>query len=102
MFISSSSKANMPQRPSVWFQAVGLVAGVFVLTVLIMVAALFTDQRTPINLWLNRYALFVLLAEVGMLLVLGFFAMLRDRPTPGVPDSRAEIEESQSPPDPVV
>jgi hypothetical protein len=71
----------MPTPPSIWFRLVSLVAAAFVLTVLVLIAAFFTDPNTPLNQWLNRYALIVLLVEVGLLLILGFFAMLHDRPT---------------------
>lgn len=69
----------MPARPSLLFRAVGLAAALFVLTVLVMVAALFSDPELPINQWLNRYSLHLLLGEVGLLLVLGVLAMVTDR-----------------------
>ncbi len=65
--------------PSLWFRAVGLVAALFVLTVFVMIAALFSDPELPINLWLNRYALPLLLGEVVLLLALGFVAMVTDQ-----------------------
>ncbi len=79
----------MTNRPAMLFRAVGVVAALFVLTVFVMIAALFSDQELPINVWLNRYALPVLLAEVGLLLLLGFAAIITDRPGPK-PESAVE------------
>jgi hypothetical protein len=78
----------MSGRPSVWFRAVSVAALAFIVTVLIMVAALFTDPETAINRWLNRYALYLLLAEVGMLLVLAGVAMTTDETTDDGPTTK--------------
>lgn len=67
------------RRPSLLFQAVSLVAFLFILTVLIMVAALFSDPDSPLNGWFNRYGISLLLGEVAALFVLGFLAMVRDQ-----------------------
>jgi threonine/homoserine/homoserine lactone efflux protein len=87
----------MPARPSPWFRAVGVGALVFILTVLVMVAALFTDPETAINRWLNRYALYLLLAEVGALLVLAAVAMTTDATKdeePGTKDNEQRTTDS--------
>lgn len=79
----------MSAKPSLLFRAVGLVAALFVLTVFVMIAAVFSDPELPINLWLNRYSLPLLLGEVGLLLVLGFAAMVTDRSRP---ESKSVVE----------
>lgn len=69
----------MPRPPSFLFRLVGVLAGGFVLTVFVMVAALFSDPDLPLNQWLNRYSLHLLMGEVGLLLFVGFLAMVRDQ-----------------------
>lgn len=68
-----------PRRPSVWFQAASLVAFLFVMTVLIMVAALFSDPDSPLNAWFNRYGLWLFVGEIGTLSLLVFLGMIRDQ-----------------------
>ncbi len=75
-----SDRANS-HHPTRLFRAAGVMAAVFVLTVFIMIAGLFSDPDLPINLWLNRYSLYLLLGEVGLLFVLSMLAMLTDRPS---------------------
>ncbi len=72
----------MPAKPSLLFRAVGLLAALFVLTVFMMVAALFSDPELPINVWLNHYAMHLLLGEVALLLIVGFLAMVTDKSVP--------------------
>jgi hypothetical protein len=69
----------MPNRPSFWFRAAAFIAALFVLTIFIMIAGLFSDPDLPINHWLNRHGMALLLGEVALLLVVGFLAMLTDR-----------------------
>lgn len=81
----------MSHRPSLLFLATGLVAAVFIVTVFVMIAALFSDPELPINQWLNRYSLPLLLGEVVLLVALGLAAMMLDRsssetPSPGESD----------------
>lgn len=69
-----------PRRPPpLLFQVVGVVAFLFILTVLIMVAALFSDPESGLNDWFNRYGVWLLLGEVGVMFVLGIVGMARDQ-----------------------
>ena len=77
----------MSNPPSLLFRLVGLAAALFVLTVFVMIAGLFSDPDLSINLWLNRYGLLLLLVEVGLLMLLGLGAMLSDRPIQETPES---------------
>jgi hypothetical protein len=70
----------MSTRPSLLFRCAGALAAIFVITVFVMIAALFSDQKLPINLWLNEYGLWLLAGEVGLLLVVSFLAMMTDTP----------------------
>ena len=66
-------------HPSVLFRLAAFLAAVFVLTVFVMVAGLFSDPKLPVNVWLNDYGLWLLAGEVGLLIVLVLLAMLTDR-----------------------
>ena len=71
---------NPPRRPPpVLFQIVGVAAFLFILTVLIMVAALFSDPDSPLNEWFNQYGVWLLLGEVAVMFVLGIVGMFRDQ-----------------------
>lgn len=82
----------MSSRPSLLFRAVGLVAAVFIVTVFVMIAGLFSDPELPINRWLYRYSLPLLLGEVVVLVALGLAAMMLDRPPSETPPA-AESDE---------
>lgn len=79
----------MSAKPTLLFKAVGVLAAIFVLTVFVMIAALFSDPELPINLWLNRYSLSLLLGEVLLMMAFGLAAMIFDRPaeTPNLASS---------------
>lgn len=85
----------MSRRPTILFQFVSLVAVIFIVTVLMMVAALFSDPNHPVNLWFNRYAIPLLLGEVGALLILGFLAMAGDQTKQPQPDEGSEIKDER-------
>lgn len=89
----------MPARPSLLFRAAGLLAALFVLTVFIMIAGVFSDPDLPINHWLNRHGMTLLLAEVALLLVVGFLAMLTDRSVAAQHDDGKQVTDSASPSD---
>jgi hypothetical protein len=74
-----------------------LAAALFVLTVFIMVAALFSDPGLPINRWLNRYGLWLLAGEVGLLLVIGFLAMWGDHGGSEAPQQLAVDDDERIP-----
>lgn len=82
----------MSNHPSLLFRAVGLVAAIFVLTVFIMIAGLFSDPELPVNRWLNKFSLPLLLGEVILLVALGLAAMILDR-GPEETSSAAECDE---------
>jgi hypothetical protein len=90
----------MPSRPTIWFRAVSLVAALFVLTVFVMIAGLFSDPQLPINTWLNRNGTLLLLGEVGLLIALGTLAMLTDRSAIPKSEQGFEIQDEGASPSP--
>jgi hypothetical protein len=65
--------------PGFLFHAAAGATGLFVVTVLAMIATVFGDAEAPINLWLNRYAAGLLLAEVALIAITGVAAMAWDQ-----------------------
>lgn len=77
-----------PRRSERLFQLTAAFAGVFVLTVLALIAGTFGDPNSPANLWFNRHATWLLLAEVALIAVTGCAAMAADQRA----RRRAEVE----------
>jgi len=85
----------MSNSPSLLFRLAGLMATLFVLTVFVMIAGVFSDPNLPMNTWLNHNGIPLLLGEVGLVLVLGVLAMATDR----VPVSNRGSEPATSEPE---
>lgn len=68
---------NPPER--LVFYPVAVVAGLFVLTILMTVASAFGDPDAPVNHWLNRNATNLILAETGLLTCVAVGSMTIDR-----------------------
>jgi hypothetical protein len=88
----------MSSRPSLWFRAVGLAATVFIITIFVMIAGLFSDPKLPLNLWLNLHGISLLFGEVGLLIAFGMLAMLTDRASRSNSDRRTEMTDEGATP----
>ena len=66
-------------RPGLLFQLVVPATAVFVVTVLSLIAVLFSDPRAPLARLLDRHGNQLLLAELVVVLLLAFVAMAFDR-----------------------
>lgn len=66
-------------KPSLLFQLVIPATGLFVITILSMIAVVFSDQRAPIAQWLNANGNSLLIIEFVVVIILSVMAMVADR-----------------------
>jgi hypothetical protein len=66
-------------KPSLLFQLVVPATAVFAVTVLSMIAIVFSDPRAPVAQWLDRHGNRLLAAEFVVVIVLSLLAMTVDR-----------------------
>lgn len=66
-------------KPSLLFQLVIPATAVFIVTILSLIAVLFSDERAPLARLLNRHGNSLLAAELVVFIVLAFCAMALDR-----------------------
>ena len=66
-------------KPSLLFQLVIPATSIFAITVLSMIAILFSDERAPLARWLNKNGNSLLAAEFVVVIVLSVLAMTVDR-----------------------
>lgn len=66
-------------RPGLLFRLVVPATAVFIITILSLIAVLFSDERAPVAMWLNRNGNSLLLFELITVLALSFAAMAVDR-----------------------
>lgn len=66
-------------KPSLLFQLIIPSTSIFVVTILSLIAVLFSDQRAPLAQLLNKHGNSLLVAEFVVILVLSFLAMAVDR-----------------------
>ena len=66
--------------PGFLFHLAAGAATLFVLTVLAMIAGL-AEPAAPLNRWLNRHGIALIVAEVGLIAVSACAAMWRDQQT---------------------
>lgn len=66
-------------KPSLLFQLVVPATAIFSMTVLSMIAVVFSDQRAPVAQWLNHHGNSLLAAEFVVVIVLSLLAMTVDR-----------------------
>ena len=66
-------------KPSLLFQLVVPATAIFSITVLSMIAVVFSDQRAPVAQWLNKHGNSLLAAEFFVVIVLSLLAMTADR-----------------------
>jgi hypothetical protein len=76
---AQTATAAAAPRSNLFFPLVILAGALFVVTILAMLAVPFGDPEAPIAGWIERYAGRLIAAEVVLVLVLGFLALLVDR-----------------------
>jgi hypothetical protein len=90
----SMPDASRPRNP--FFPLAVFCSGLFIITILALLASVFGDAQAPLARLLERYAGRLIAGEVAAILLTGFLALfvdrrqvLRDgRPTPKVPHDR--------------
>ena len=66
-------------RPSLLFQLVIPATGLFVITILSMIAIVFSDPRAPVAQWLDKHGNRLLIVEFVVVIILSIIAMVADR-----------------------
>ena len=66
-------------RPSLLFRLVVPATSIFIVTILSLIAVLFSDERAPVARFLNRHGNTLLTVELIVVVVLAFVAMAVDR-----------------------
>ncbi len=66
-------------KPTLLFQLVVPATSIFAVTVLSMIAIVFSDPRAPVAQWLDRHGNRLLAAEFVVVIVLSLLAMTMDR-----------------------
>ncbi len=69
----------MQQRPNIFFRLALATGAVFVVTVLALTAAIFSDARSPMARLLDDYGGEIIAVEVAATLIFAFWAMALDR-----------------------
>lgn len=70
---------HRPKPASLLFRLTAVAAGLFVVTILALIAIVIGNSQTPGARWLNRHAGSLFAVEVVAILGLGFAAMAQDR-----------------------
>ena len=92
-------------KPSLLFQLVIPATAVFVITILSLIAIVFSDPRAPIAQWLDKNGNRLLIVEFVVVIILSFIAMAVDRiqilkqlkqTNPNATDSSATNDETSS------
>ena len=87
---------HQPKPASLLFRLTAVAAGVFVVTILALIAIVIGNSHSPGAVWLNRNAGSLFAVEVAAILGLGFAAMAQDRKQ----TLREQKESDLSPPTP--
>lgn len=66
-------------KPSLLFQLLIPSTAIFIVTILSLIAVLFSDQRAPVAIFLNKHGNSLLAAEFVAVMLLSFLAMAVDR-----------------------
>lgn len=67
------------ERPNLFFRLTTCVGALFVVTILSLVATVFSDPQAPTARFLNEHGTTLIVWQVGAILVLGLLAMTVDR-----------------------
>jgi Na+/phosphate symporter len=78
---ASNSSTSMSDRPArnPFFPLTAMLSAVFVLTVLALVASMFSDQRAPLARLLDAHGTTLVVIEVAAILLVGLLALVVDR-----------------------
>ena len=66
-------------KPSLLFQLVIPATAVFVITIMSLIAVVFSDPRAPLAQWLNQHGNTLLIGEFFVVIFLSLLAMAVDR-----------------------
>lgn len=66
-------------KPSLLFKLVIPATAIFVITILSLIAIVFSDPRAPVAQWLNQHGNTMLLIEFVVVIILSLLAMTVDR-----------------------
>lgn len=66
-------------NPGLLFKLVVPATAIFVVTILALIAVVFSDPRAPVAQFLNQHGNLLLLVEFGVIMLLSFLAMFVDR-----------------------
>jgi hypothetical protein len=66
-------------KPSLLFQLIIPATAVFVITILSLIAIVFSDPRAPVAQWLDKNGNRLLIVEFVVVIILSFIAMAVDR-----------------------
>jgi hypothetical protein len=80
LFVAQVNPMRGPgSKPSLLFKLLIPATAIFIVTILSMIAILFSDERAPVAIFLNRHGNSLLAAEFVAVMVLSFLAMAVDR-----------------------
>ena len=74
------------------FRLVIVVSAAFLLTVLIMLASVFSDGKSPVFVWFNQNAVMLIIVEVALVIVASVAAMAFDKSASADDEIAAEDE----------
>ncbi len=86
---------HQPQPASLLFRLTAVAGGLFVVTILALIAIVIGNSQSPGAIWLNRHASSLFAVEVFAILGLGFAAMAQDR-------KQALREQTDADPEPTI
>ena len=69
-----------------------VVSAAFLLTVLIMLASVFSDGKSPVFVWFNQNAVMLIIVEVALVIVASVAAMAFDKSASADDEIAAEDE----------
>jgi hypothetical protein len=75
----ANSMRGPGSKPSLLFQLLIPATAIFIITILSLIAVLFSDQRAPLAIFLNKHGNSLLAAEFVAVMLLSFLAMAADR-----------------------
>lgn len=90
---------HQPKPASLLFRLTAVAGGVFVVTILALIAIVIGNSQSPGAVWLNRHAGSLFAVEVFAILGLGFAAMAQDRKQTLRDQKNADPEPTTPPPE---
>ncbi len=97
-----SANSPEPAARNPFFPLVLISTSIFILTILAMVAVIFSDPNAPVVRFFDAHATRLIIAEVVVILIVGFLALVVDRlQTRRQRAEREASKETSSPADPL-